>query len=32
LSIRVFHFSLSTLYVKTFQVHRKITEGIVFSE
>ncbi len=30
LSIRVFHFSLSTMYVQTFQVHRKITEGIVF--
>ncbi len=30
LSIRVFHFSLSRLYVKTFQVHGKITEGIVF--
>ena len=29
-SIRVFHFSLSTLYVKTFQVHGKITESIVF--
>jgi uncharacterized protein YqhQ len=29
LSIRVFHFSLSRLYVKTFQVHGKITEGIV---
>jgi hypothetical protein len=25
----VFHFSLSTMYVKTFQVHGKITEGIV---
>jgi hypothetical protein len=31
LSIRVFHFSLSSLYVKTFQVHGKITEGIALS-
>jgi hypothetical protein len=30
LSIRVFHFSLSRLHVKTFRVHWKITEGIVF--
>jgi hypothetical protein len=31
LSIRFFHFSLSRLYVKTFQVHGKITEDIVLS-
>ncbi len=30
LSIHVFHFFLSRIHVKTFQVHWKITEGIVF--